>query len=169
VLHLAGPAIAATAGRRLDAGKPIIWTGPLLPQPLAATLKRPDAPDPIALKVSTESGRNLTRYDATHVPGLYEMRFAPTNVPQPVYDSINVDPRELDPAPLASVDLDWLKDNNFLQARLTPDKLNAVLASPGSGSELWPALAFGVLGLLVIETFMTSRMIRLQAAPAKVA
>jgi hypothetical protein len=168
LLHLAGPSVAATFGRRLEAGRPIVWTGPLLPQPLGATLLTPElrgaGQQPLALKVSTESGRNIVRHDATHAPGLYEMRFTPSGVPQPVYYSVNIDPRELDAAVLSSADVQWLKDNEFLQARVTPDKLGAVLAAPGAGSELWPALAFGVLGLLVVETFMTYRMIRLRGA-----
>jgi len=31
--------------------------------------------------------------------------------------------------------------------------------------ELWPWLAFGVVALLLMETFLTWRMLRLQAGP----
>ena len=169
LLHLAGPAIGATYGRNVEAGKPIVWRGAASPAVISATITRMEDGVSTPLKVSGESGRAVARYADTHVPGVYEMRFAPSEVPQPVYFSVGIDPRELDPATLSSGDLSWLKENGFLQARLSPEKLSAVLAAPGSGSELWPTLAFAVVGLLVLETFMTYRMIRLQASGAKVA
>jgi hypothetical protein len=95
------------------------------------------------------------------------MRFTPSDVPQPVYYSVGIDARELDSAALSPGDVSALKESGFIQARLTPDKLSAVLAAPGSGSELWPMLAFAVVGLLVLETFMTYRMVRLQSSSRK--
>jgi hypothetical protein len=169
LLHLAGPAIGATYGRNIDAGKPIVWRGAASPAVLSGTITRMEDGVSAPLKVSSESGRPVARYADTHVPGLYEMRFMPSDLPQPVYFSVGIDPRELDPATLSSSDLSWLKDNGFVQARLSPEKLSAVLAAPGSGSELWPTLAFAVVGLLVLETFMTYRMIRLQASAARIA
>jgi hypothetical protein len=43
------------------------------------------------------------------------------------------------------------------------------MAPPGSGTELWPTLAYAVVGLLVVETFMTYRMVKLQRAPVPAA
>jgi hypothetical protein len=169
LLHLAGPAVGATHDRHLDSGRPIAWSGPVSPSPMSATLTRPDAPrEPVPLKLVTESGRTVARYEGTHAPGLYELRFTPTAIPQPVYYSVSIDPKELDPAVLSSADVSSLKENGFIQARLTADELSHLLAAPGSGSELWPALALATLGLLVLESVMTYRMVRLQAGAAKI-
>jgi hypothetical protein len=169
LLHLAGPAVGATHERHLDSGRPITWSGPVSPSPMSATLIRPDAPrgEAVPLKLVTESGKTVVRYEQTHAPGLYELRFTPTAIPQPVYYSVSIDPKELDPAVLSAGDISSLKESGFIQARLTPDELGHLLSAPGSGSELWPALALATLGLLVIETVMTYRMVRLQAGAAR--
>ena len=167
LLHLFGPTMGSTFGHSMDAGKPIIWTGPAMPQVLSATVTRVSDTVTTPLKISMQGGRPSARFDDTHTPGLYELRFMPTDVPQPVYYSAGIEAKELDPATLSVDDIATLKTNGLLQARLSPDKLGTVMKAPGSGSELWPLLAFAVVGLLTLETFMTYRMIGLQSGKVK--
>ncbi len=167
LLHLFGPTASATFAHNLEAGKPIAWTAATSSQVLSATVTRMSDAAITPLKVAMQSGRSTTRFEETHNPGLYQLRFVPSEVPQPVYYSAGIDPREIDPAVLSSDDIKFLKSNGLLQGRLSADKINFVMSAPGSGSELWPMLAFAVVGLLVLETFMTYRMIRLQTGAVK--
>lgn len=169
VQYLAGPTVASTYGRRLEAGRAVAWTGPANPQVQAAMLSRPDGAAVPPIKPVSRGGRTSVRYEDTFAPGLYELRFSPTEIPQPIYYSVSIDPRELDAPALSSADVNWLKDNRVIESRVNEGDLPSLMAAPGAGAELWPALAYAMVGLLVVETLITYRMARLQKGAAAVA
>jgi hypothetical protein len=167
MLHLAGASVGATFGHQLESGQPIVHTASSAQKIISATLARVSDSASVPATLSTRAGRTTIRSDETHTPGLYEMRFVPSEIPQPIYYSVALPPSELDPAVLADGDIEWLKKNASLQGRITGDQLGTIMATHGSGQELWPALAVGVLAMLLLETFVTYRMIGLQATPAR--
>jgi hypothetical protein len=163
VFHLAG-AGSPPAQSRVTAGAPLEWSAPAEPRLTSATLTRPDGKT-VPLVPVLSAGRQRITYNDTADPGLYTLRFEPTSIPQPAYFAVNIDPHELDPATLTDADYAWLTSRKFLDGRLRPGDLPSALAGTSPGAELSRWLALGVLALLVFETVMTRRMVRLQAAP----
>ncbi|HEY8667931.1 MAG TPA: BatA domain-containing protein [Tepidisphaeraceae bacterium] len=108
-------------------------------------------------------GKYVVSFNNTYTPGLYTMRFTPTGVPQPIYYGVGIDRRELDPAILSATDISWLKTQGYLQDRINVDGIPTALGTATPGTEIWPYLAFSVLGLLLLETLLTKRMVRLQS------
>jgi len=148
--------------RRLESGESIFWSGPITPALTAARITHPDASVHPATALLSSAGRWIINYSDTSTPGLYELHFAPPEIPQPVYYSVNIDRRELDPAVLGATDLAWLKEQGYLKERITEAGLAAALGAQNRGTELWPHLALAVLLLLVVETLLTRRIVRLQ-------
>jgi hypothetical protein len=127
----------------------------------SASLTRPDGT--VATKQPTlANGRQRLSFNDTAEPGLYTLRFDPTDVPQPIYYGVGIDRSELDPARLTEADDAWLKSRGFVERRITRDELASALGGVNKGVELWKWLGLGVLALLVFETLMTRRMVRLQ-------
>lgn len=166
IYHLAGAGEDSPQRRRLDAGMPLEWSAPAQPRVKSATITRPDG-TAVSRQVSLTGGRQRLTYNDTAEPGLYKLRFDPTEVPQPVYFGVGIDRRELDRATLTEADDAWLKSRGFIEATIRPDDVPTVLGAAAPGAELSRWLALGVLGLLVFETVMTRRMVRLQALPEK--
>lgn len=163
--HLAGAGAAASERRRLEAGMPIEWSAVAEPKVESATLTRPDG-TAVPKQPILSGGRQRISHNDTAEPGLYTLRFEPTEIPQPVYFGVNIDRRELDPATLGEADYAWLKDRGFVQATIQPEEVAAALGGGSSGgAELWRWLALGVLGLLVFETLMTRKMVALAVSP----
>ena len=160
LLHLASSQAQAQS-RDLDAGQILLWSGPALPPIQSATLEGPNG---AAHSVQPElrGDRYILSYHDTHAPGLYELHFSPPSIPQPIYYSVKIDKAELDPATLTPADLDWLKSNNFLRDALTPATLPKALNAQVGGAELWWLLALLVLSLLIVEAFLTARMVKPQ-------
>lgn len=165
VYHLASAQTRSAERRRLDAGVPIEWSGPATPRVKTATITRPDGKT-AQLQPTVSNGRQRLTYNDTVEPGLYAIRFDATDVPQPVYYGVGIDRRELDPASLTDADYAWLKNRGLIERRIAPGELAAALGGVNKGVELWKWLGLGVLALLVFETFMTRRMVRLQAGSA---
>ena len=165
VHHLAGASVKSAAARRLDAGMPLEWAAPAEPRVKSATITRPDGKT-VQKNPAVTGGMQRVVYNDTAVPGLYAMRFDNTSVAQPVYFGVGIDRRELDNATLGEADHAWLKAHGVVEKRIEWDELASVLGGESRGAELWKWLALGVLGLLVFETVMTRRMVRLQDAPA---
>lgn len=167
LFHLAASRTRGQENRRLEAGEPIEWTAPARPPVQRAEITRPDGTKAEAYP-TLSNGRHVLRYADTALPGLYTIRFTPTDIPQPVYYGVGLDRREMDNTPLSEADLKWLQDRGHLapEARIPPDQLAAAVGAGGrtGTSELWPLLAVALLGLLVFETFMTWRMARHQQA-----
>jgi hypothetical protein len=168
VYHLASARTKSSASRHLDAGAPLEWTGPAEPRVKSASVTRPDG-KVVQKQPSLTNGRQRLSYNDTAEPGLYTLRFDPTEVPQPVYFGVGIDRRELDNAPLTDADHAWLQSRGFVERRVGPAELATALGGAGEGVELWKWLGVGVLGLLVFETVMTRRMVRLQEGRADVA
>lgn len=166
VYHLAGAGAASSDRRRLEAGMPIEWSLPPEPRVKTASLTRPDG-STVPKTPALTGGRQRISHNDTAEPGLYTLRFDPTQIPQPVYFGVGLDRRELDGATLTQADYAWLKSRGFVEDRITADQVIAVLGGTAGGAELWRWLALGVLALLVFESVMTRRMIRLQAAPGE--
>jgi hypothetical protein len=161
VYHLASSRTQSSRSRHLDAGAPLEWSGPAEPRIKSASVTRPDG-KVVQKQPSLTNGRQRLAYNDTAEPGLYTLRFDPTEIPQPVYFGVGIDRRELDNAPLSEADHAWLKARGFVERRITPAELASALGGSGDGVELWKWLGVGVLGLLVFETVMTRRMVRLQ-------
>ena len=164
LFHLAGPQIVATQGRNFDAGKPIVYSNfdpKLIKNPAIRHLSETGVTQ---LAVTPINGRPTLKYDKTFLPGMYELKLSNDEKSQPIYYSLGIDSKELDQTALAPKDIDWLKDNGFIKARISADKVGLVMTDSGGGRELWPLLAFAVLGFLVLETLMTYRMMRHQTA-----
>jgi hypothetical protein len=166
VYHLAGAGARSSEGGRLEAGMPLEWSAGTEPRVKSATITRPDGKT-VTQQTTVAGGRQRLSYNDTAEPGLYTLRFDPTEVPQPVYFGVNIDRRELDPATLTEADYAWLKNRKFVEGRIKPEELGSALGGAPSGAELWRWLALGVLGLLVFESVMTRKMVALQAAPVQ--
>jgi hypothetical protein len=160
--HLAGAGAASSERRRLEAGMPIEWSAEAEPRVESASLTRPDG-RVIPKQPTLAGGRQRVGHNDTAEPGLYTLRFEPTEIPQPVYFGVNIDRRELDPATLTESDYAWLKSRGYAQGTISPEEVASVLGGTSTGAELWRWLALGVLGLLVFETVMTRKMVGLQA------
>ena len=143
---------------------PIEWSGPADPRVKVATIARPDGKT-LQKQPTLTAGRQRLSYTDTAEPGLYTLRFDPTAVPQPVYYGVALDRRELDPTALSEADQAWLKNRGFVERRISSSELASALGGVNTGAELWKWLALSVLGLLVFETLMTRRIVRLQEGP----
>jgi len=164
--HLAGGQIKGMENRRLESGDKIVWTGPAQPVVQKVEVTRPDGTK-AERHPFTRDGRQVLIYGETDLPGKYELHFDQTAI-QPVYYGVGISPAELDETALSQADRDWLSnpDHKYLEERIDAKSLGTALGNPNKGTELWPTLAGLVLASLLLETFLTYRMIRRQAAPA---
>jgi hypothetical protein len=104
----------------------------------------------------------------TGQPGLYEMRFsaparAGATAPPNAYFSVNIDRDELDPAVLSRADIDWFKGHGYLKGVTTGQEMAKALEATYGGLEWWWMLGILVLGFLILEVFLTFRLVRQQA------
>jgi hypothetical protein len=126
------------------------------------SITRPDN-SKVDLAPRVSNGRSVLSYNDTFLPGLYALRFDKTEVPQPVYYGVGIDRRELDATAMAASDHKWLADRGYLERRLeNPGELASAVGAVNKGSELWPILAVILLASLLVETFMTWRLMRHQ-------
>ena len=101
------------------------------------------------------------QYPNTFLPGLYQLRFAPTGIPQPVFYGVGIDRRELETSTLTEQNRRWLSDHHLVQTA-SLDQLPALVSGDVRGVEIWKWLAVFVVASLLLETAMTYRMIGLQ-------
>jgi len=160
LFHLAG-GLSKGQQRQLEAGQTLLWTGPAQQPVESVKITLPDGQSR-SLTAQLRGNQYVFSFSDTNMPGLYELRFSPRTIPQPVYYSASIDRRELDPAVISTAEAQWLRERNDLQDRLTPASLPAALVARHTGTELWPLLAFLVLALLISEVFLTRRLVRLQ-------
>ena len=142
----------------LQPSDPIVWTGSTHPTILSASVIGPRG---AVHKVSprlTVNNRYLVAWNHTTRPGLYELKFVPASIPQPVYYSVSIDPRQLNSQTLSRAQVAWLMHHGYIRARITPRQITAALGVISRGVNLWPLLAAIVLLLLVAETFWCRRM-----------
>jgi hypothetical protein len=157
--------------RQLEAGAPLLWTGPATAPIDAATLITPSGIQR-TLQPQLRGNNYLVGDTDTHEPGLYQLQFTapPTRgaaPPPAAYFSVNFDPAELDPATLSAADLDWFKRQGYLANFLTAETLPQALDARQGGVEVWWLLGVLLLGLLVVEVAMTRNLARQQGATLK--
>jgi hypothetical protein len=160
LFHLASGQ-AQTQQRQVDAGAAIVWTGPAAPVITSATLVAPDTSTK-TLQPQLRGDKYVVQYKETFLPGLYEMRFTPPGIPQPVYFSVGIDPAELQPAVMTSSDVEWLKSHRYVKERVTLETLPKAIDAQRAGYELWWIVGLLLVLLLLGEVVMTWRLARKQ-------
>ena len=160
VYHLAAAQLHGLENHGIEAGQPIEWAGPAKPAVQSVQITLPDNTS-VVRPATFNNGRWLVTYPDTYLPGVYRLQFTPTEV-QPVYYGVNIDHTELDPTALDPDDVNWLKNGNYLDPSLptiTESDLPMVIRRESQGRELWGYLGGALLASLLIETFLTYRLI----------
>lgn len=161
--HLSAAQTRGLDNRALEAGEPLIWTGPAVPEVQAVDVTLPDGSTDGNKSATLANGRFEFRYNNAFMPGLYALRFTPTEVrPQPVYYGVGIDRRELDNQPLSGKDRQKLADYLDESQPISVEDLAAIIRRENPGSELWKWLALVLLLNLLAETYVTHRLIRAQ-------
>jgi hypothetical protein len=162
VYHLSS---GQSRGRQLtlEAGAPLVYTLPdTAPAGSSVTLRWPNGRTK-SLAPARQGARAFVSETDTFLPGIYQVSCAGATLDY----AVNFDRRELDPAVLSNADLTWLKERYFLTDRLvSPRALADVLGVSEGGLELWPYLAGLVFLLLIAETLLAWRALRLQGGAA---
>ena len=96
----------------LDAGGSIAWTGPANPAVQSVDVTLPDGTTDMGRKANFRDGHYEFTYPNAFMPGLYQLRFTPTDVPQPIFYGVGIDHRELDNKILTPEDQTWLIKGN---------------------------------------------------------
>jgi hypothetical protein len=160
VYHLASAQLHGLENHGLEAGQPIEWAGPAKPALQSVRITLPDGTS-VMRPGTFNNGRWLVTYPDTYLPGIYKLEFTPTEI-SPVYYGVNIDHNELDTTALDPDDLNWLKNQSYLDPSLptmAEADLPAVLRREGQAHELWGVLGGVLLASLLIETFLTYRLI----------
>jgi hypothetical protein len=163
VYHLSESQLHGLENHGIEAGQPIEWAGPARPAVKSVRITLPDNSD-VTRPSMFNNGRWLVTYPDTYLPGVYRLEFNPSGV-SPVYYGVNIDHTELDPATLDPDDINWLKNGNFLDPTLPTigeNDLAIVIRRESQTRELWAYLAGALLLGLLIETFLTYRLIGAQ-------
>ena len=153
--------------RQVDSGSPLVWTGPAAHAIDSASLITPEG-DRRSLTPELRGDHYYVQAGDTDAPGLYQMQFAApaqngATAPPPAYFAVNVDRAELDPAVLATADLEWFQSKGFLKGTVTDQTLAAAMNATQGSYDLWWILGVLLLALLVAETWMTHRLVREQS------
>jgi hypothetical protein len=165
VYHLCSPQTRSQNSGNLEAGSSIVWSGPANPGVQEVNVTLPDNTVDKGRKATYRNGRWEFQYPNAFLPGLYQLRFDPTEVPQPVFYGVGIDRKELDNTPLSAEDHDWLKKGGFLDKRnpqVNNSTVAAIVTQEDKTTELWPYLGGFVLLSLLAETAMTYRMAGMQ-------
>ncbi len=148
--------------RDLNSGGMLVWSGPSTPTITSAQLTLPSHRI-IAVHPQLEPGNHyLVTSNHTGEPGLYQLNFTPKRRGEPIYYSVGIDPRQLDPAVLSAADLHWLVSQGYLKKTITLKDIGGVVGSGGGGMSLWPLMALLMLLALVLEGWMCRRVGKLQ-------
>ena len=165
VNHLASGQTRGMENRVLEAGEAIVWSAPGKPAVQSVEVTLPDGTIDANKRPVLTNNRYEFRYNNAYLPGLYQLRFTPTEVqPQPVFYGVGIDRKELDPTTLSAKDLDHLVSAGYLdkRAKIDIDDIAGVIRNQNTGSDIWKWLALFVLLNLMAETWMTWRMVGLQ-------
>jgi hypothetical protein len=159
----------------IETGGAIAWAGPPTPAVQSVDVTLPDGTVDGGRKANFRGGQYEFTYPNAFMPGLYQLRFTPTEIPQPVFYGVGIDHRELDPAKLSGDDMKWLDKGKFLSSdysQIQPDQLEQVMTGVGEPSGFWwkllaillswKTLAILVVASLFAETLMTYFMTGLQ-------
>ena len=160
IYHLSESQLHGLENHGIEAGQPIEWAGPARPAVQSVQVTLPDNSG-VTRAATFNNGRWLVTYPDTYLPGVYRLQFTPTDI-APVYYGVNIDHTELDPATLDADDVTWLKNGNYLDPNLPTigeGDLAGVIRRESQGRELWGYLGGALLLSLLIETFLTYRLI----------
>ncbi|HSU68356.1 MAG TPA: BatA domain-containing protein [Tepidisphaeraceae bacterium] len=160
VYHLSTAQLHGLENHGIEAGQPIEWAGPAKPAVQSVQITLPDNTS-VTRPATFNNGRWLVTYPDTYLPGIYKLQFTPTEV-QPVYYGVNIDHTELDPTNLDPDDMNWLKNGSYLDPSLptiAESDLPMIIRRESQGRELWGYLGGVLLASLIIETFLTYRLI----------
>src|SRR6185437_8049803 len=149
----------------VEAGGSISWAGPGTPAIQKVDITLPDGQTDLGRKANYRDGHYEFTYPNAFMPGIYQLRFTPTEVPQPIFYSVGIDRRELDNTHLSSDDTQWLTKGNFLDKkdpRIEPSQLAYIITRIDEGMDIWKYLAGFVVLSMCLETYMTYRMASLQ-------
>lgn len=163
IYHLSESQLHGLENHGIEAGQPIEWAGSAQPAVQSVQVTLPDNAS-VTRPALFNNGRWLVTYPDTYLPGVYRLQFTPTDV-APVYYGVNIDHTELDPATLDADDINWLRNGNFLDPNLptiSEADLPVVIRRESQARELWGYLAGALLLSLLIETFLTYRLIGAQ-------
>ena len=163
IFHLSESQLHGLENHGIEAGQPIEWAGPAQPPVQSVQITLPDNSG-VTRPAMFNNGRWLVTYPDTYLPGVYRLQFTPSGV-APVYYAVNIDHTELDPATLDADDINWLKKGNFLDPTLptlAEGDLPIVIRRESQTREVWAYLAGALLLGLLIETFLTYRLIGAQ-------
>jgi hypothetical protein len=172
LFHLASSGARGGGGggaqpRHLEAGQPLLWTGPAS-QPIdSATLITPSGARR-TLQPQLRGDTYVVGDRETFDPGLYELRFAAppltgATAPPAAYFSVNIDRAELEPTPLGAADYDWFKRRGYLKSILSQESVVEALGAQPGGVEVWWLLGILLFALLLVEVVMTRNLARLQS------
>lgn len=165
VNHLASGQTRGMENRVLEAGEAIVWSAPGKPAVQSVEVTLPDGTVDANKRPVLTNNRYEFRYNNAYLPGLYQLHFTPTEIqPQPVFYGVGIDRKELDPTTLSAKDLDHLVTSGYLdkRAKIDIDDIPSVIRAQNTGSDIWKWLALFVLFNLIVETWMTYRMVGLQ-------
>ena len=114
------------------------------------------------LPVRTVNGRPAAVYGKAHDRGLYRFEIQRADRVEVAYVNRPLEAAESDLSALPAAARDGVKRQVTAEFydRFAP--LAALLASGSPGSEIWRWLVFGLLGMLVIEVYLTRRISRRQ-------
>jgi len=160
IYHLAAARLHGLENHGIEAGQPIEWAGPAKPAVRSVQIMLPDNTS-VARPATFNNGRWLVTYPDTYLPGVYKLQFTPTEIPS-VFYGVNIDHTELDPTMLDPDDVNWLKNGNYLDPQLpmiAEADLPMVIRREGQAREMWGWLGGVLLASLLIETFITYRLI----------
>jgi hypothetical protein len=165
IYHLSGGQTRGLDNRALHAGEPLVWTGSAAHPVQAIDVTLPDGMIDGNKSPTLANGRYEFRYNDAFLPGLYALRFTPTEIkPQPIYYGVGIDPHELDPRSLGEQDRKRMAEAGYFNEEhpISPDDLEAIIRKENRGVDLWKWLAMFVLLNLLAETYVTYRMIKAQ-------
>jgi len=160
IYHLSAARLHGLENHGIEAGQPIEWAGPAKPAVRSVQITLPDNTS-VSRPATFNNGRWLVTYPDTYLPGIYKLQFTPTEVPS-VFYGVNIDHTELDPTMLDPDDVNWLKNGNYLDPSLpiiAEADLPMVIRREGQAREMWGWLGGVLLATLLIETFITYRLI----------
>ncbi len=141
--------------RNLLVGQPLVQAFPGSAAGIDATIK-PPVGEPVPARLQPDGEISILRFDATDLSGVYQADIAPP-LDRQVAFAANTDPAESDPAKLDASALksalpawEFVYNDNL-------DPLSEDAGSIGARGEFHRPLLWGVLGLLLTESFLAWR------------
>lgn len=155
VFYLAGH----QRGRNVEAGAPLLLEIAAGERADQYTFTTPSGETLPAVAAGDEL-RPEIRLNDTALPGVYRVSKS-SAPPGPVqFFVVNFDRTESDLTSLDNAELQMLTQDDRFRVVESVDNLVALQAEEAPRAELWAALLFAVLGLLVLEVFLTRRLVQ---------